>query len=66
MRLFRSQQAQNRTQAGQDFEAGRSRKIGMVIAAEIFDASMSSLFCSLIMVMQYIMLGIVVAIDDMV
>jgi len=38
----------------------------MVIAAAIFDASIPSLFCSLIMVMQYKMLGTLVAMDNMV
>jgi len=41
------------------------RRIGMIIAAEIFDASIPSLFCSLIMAMQYKMLGTLVAMDDM-
>ena len=46
--------------------AGKSRRIGMVIAAEIFDVSIPSLFCSLIIVMQNKMLGALVAMDDMV
>jgi len=36
----------------------------MVIAAEMFDASRPSLFCSLTMVMQNKMLGTLVAMDD--
>jgi len=43
-----------------------SRMIGMVIAAEIFDASRPPLFCSLIMVMQNKMLCTLVAMDDLV
>ena len=52
--------------AGQEFGAGGSRRIGMVIAAEIFDASIPSLFCSLVMVVQYTMSGTLVAMDGMV
>ena len=37
----------------------------MVIAADIFDASRPSVFCSLILVMQNKMLGALVAMDDM-
>ena len=46
--------------------AGGSKRIGMVIAAEIFDASRPYVFCSLIIVMQNKMLGALVAMDDMV
>ena len=41
-----------------------SRRIGMVIATEIFNVSRPSLFCSLIMVMQSKVLGTLVAMGD--
>ena len=47
-----------------DFE-GWYRSIGIVIAAEIFDASRPYVFCSLIIVIQNKMLGALVAMDDM-